>query len=90
MTADETSYTTDAEVKANGTKLWGPFAIGAGQTATIGWDESAKLFTGTGKAALLEEVKGDGIFTLYFVGSAGTYSFNVENGVLVLTLDGGI
>ena len=87
MTPDQTSYTTDVQVKANATPVWGPFDVAAGQTVNIGWDESAKLFTGAGKQMLIDEVKGDGIFTLYFVGNAGTYSFNVENGTLVLTLD---
>ena len=90
MTADETSYTTDAQVKANATKLWGPFDVAAGQTVTIGWDESAKLFTGPGRALLLEEIEGDGIFTIYFVGDAGTYNISVNDGVLVITLEGGI
>jgi hypothetical protein len=90
MTADQTNYTTDAQVKANAVPLWGPFTVAAGQTVTIGWDDSAALFTPGGKALLLDEVKGDGIFTLYFVGQAGTYSFTVNDGVLVLTLDAGL
>ena len=90
MTADETSYTTDAQVKANAFKAWGPFDVAAGQTVTVGWDESAKLFTAVGRQALIDEAKGDGVFTLYFVGNAGTYSFQVNDGVLVLTLNAGL
>ncbi len=43
-----------------------------------------------GKAALLEEAKGDGNFTLYAVGAAGTYSFTVANGELLLVIDAGL
>jgi len=91
ITPEETTYSTEAQVRANGIKVWGPFDVAAGQTVTIGWDESAQLFTSEGRwGALLEEIKGDGIFTLYLVGTAGTYSFEVNDGVLVLTLDAGI
>jgi hypothetical protein len=96
MTNGETDYATDAEVRANGIRLWGPFALGAGETKTIGWDESADLFPDAGKAALLEEIQGDGgadgdgRFTLYLLGSGGTYEFSVEDGALVLVLDAGL
>jgi hypothetical protein len=90
VTTTETSYTTEAQVRANATKVWGPFNVAAGQTVNIGWDESAKLFTTVGKQLMIDEVKGDGIFTVYLIGTAGTYSFEVHNGLLVLTLDAGL
>jgi hypothetical protein len=96
MTNAETDFTTDAEVRANGIRLWGPFALAADETKVIGWDESAALFQEAGKDALLEEVKGeggtngDGRFTLYLLGSAGTYQFSIDDGALVLVIDAGL
>ena len=87
MTADETSYTTTAEVEANGTKLWGPFNVAAGATKTVDWDESAALFTTAGKALLINEIKGDGVFTVYMIAAEDTYSFEVQNGVLALVIE---
>lgn len=87
MTAAPTAYTSANEVKANATKLWGPFQVAAGASRTVGWDESAALFTNTGKALLIQEIKGDGQFTVYAIAAEDTYSFEVENGVLALVLD---
>jgi hypothetical protein len=89
MTAAATAYTTPTEVTTNATKLWGPFNVKAGDSQQVGWDESAKLFDNTGKAVLLGEIKGDGKFTIYAIGNAGTYSFKVDNGVLALTIEAG-
>jgi hypothetical protein len=91
MTPTSTNLADEATVKSTAIKLWGPFnvAAGPGTTKTVDWNESAKLFDKAGKAALLSEVMGDGQFTLYAVGDAGTYDISVENGVLALTLDFG-
>ncbi|HEY6221250.1 MAG TPA: hypothetical protein VIX13_01820 [Candidatus Eisenbacteria bacterium] len=89
MTASPTTYTTPGQVTANATKLWGPFNLAAGATKQVGWDESAKLFSSTGKALLINEIKGDGQFTIYAIANAGTYSFKVDNGVLALVIDFG-
>jgi hypothetical protein len=91
MTADNTAYTTPTEVTTNATKLWGPFDIKAGDTKQVGWDESAALFSSTGKTMLLNEIKppGDGKFTIYAIANVGTYSFKVDNGVLALTIEAG-
>jgi len=91
MTPTSTNLATEALVKSTAIKLWGPFklAAGPGTSTTVDWNESAKLFTKAGKAALLTEVMGDGQFTLYAVGDAGIYDISVENGVLALTLDFG-
>ena len=37
------------------------------ETRPITWDDSAALFNATGRYVLQEELKGDGIFTLYFL-----------------------
>jgi len=77
-------------VPVGATLLWGPATIGpTGASRTIGWDESAGLFTKAGKDLLISEVKGDGQFTLYATGSAGTFDIRVDEGELVLTLDAG-
>jgi hypothetical protein len=87
MTAASTAYTTANEVEANATKLCGPFQVPGNSSKTVGWDESAALFTNTGKALLIQEIKGDGQFTVYAIAAEDTYSFEVENGVLALVLD---
>lgn len=86
-------YTTETELKADPTavKIWGNFALAPNQTKQIDWNESAHLFTKAGKDAIFNEAKnGDGDFTLYAIGSAGTYDFDIKNGALVLVLDAGI
>ena len=89
MTASPTAYTTVNEVTTNGTKLWGPFNLAPNTSKKIGWDESAALFDATGKALLLDDIKKDGQFTVYALSTAGTYEFDVDNGVLALVLDFG-
>jgi hypothetical protein len=90
ITPNSSNYTTEAEVKANGVRLWGPFQLAAGVTKRVDWDTSAGLFDPLGKVTLLNEVKGDGTFTLYAVGTAGTYDFTVTEGSIVLVIDAGI
>jgi len=90
VTAGSTNYTTIAEVQANATRLWGPGAIGAAPDVhVVSWDESSKLFTKAGKDILLQEARGDGDFTLYTFGTAGTYQVKVEDGFLILVLSAG-
>jgi hypothetical protein len=89
MTATTTSYTTVNEVTTNGTKLWGPFHVAAGTSKAVDWDTSAKLFDSTGKDVLIADIKKDGQFTVYALSAAGTYEFDVDNGVLALVLDFG-
>lgn len=89
VTPTTTNYTTEAQVRANAVKVWGPFDVAAGQTVTIGWDDSAQLITAAGEQLLIDETLGDGVFTLYLVGNTGTYNFEVNDGLLVLTLAGG-
>ena len=89
MTPTLTTLADETAIKATAIKLWGPLtlAAGPGTSKTIDWNESAGLFKGPGKTALLNEVKGDGQFTLYAIGDAGTYDISVENGVLALVLE---
>ncbi len=87
LTKDVTNYTTDTQVRANGILVWGPFDLAAGETKRVQWDDSAKLFSPAGKQAVIDEVQGDGIFTVYILGAAGSYSFNVTECTLVLVLD---
>lgn len=89
MTPTSTAYTTATEVSNGATKLWGPLVVlpGAGAAKTIDWNQSAALFSAAGKTMLLNEVKGDGQFTLYAIGNETTYNVTVENGVLALVLE---
>lgn len=89
MTPGLTTHTTVDQLKADATKikLWGAFKVAAGATAVVDWDESARLFTKEGRAALVTETKGDGMFTLYAIAEQDTYTFRVENGTLVLVVD---
>lgn len=91
MTTGSTSYTTVGQVTApgNAIKLWGPFGLGGGATRVVDWDTSAGLFTSAGKAAIIGEAQGDGAFTLYAIGTSGSYSFSIPNAKLVLVLDAG-
>ena len=53
-------------------KVWGPgMRVAPGETKKIGWDDSAALFRKRPAAALLQQVKGDGEFTLYAMGGTG-------------------
>ena len=92
ITASSTSLTTPAAIRAGATKLWGPGTIGAAPaTRTIGWDDSAGLFTAAGKAILLTEAKGDGEFTLYTIGTAGVSNvIEVSKGFLILVIGAGV
>ena len=73
--------TTSTAVKAAGQKIWGTFNLpGYGTAVKIDWDSSAKLFTG--RQALVDEIKGDGRFDLYVLGS-GSYTFRLDKGALI-------
>jgi hypothetical protein len=92
MTPSNTNHTTQAQLTADATKvqLWGPFSLGTGATnVQIKWDDSSGLFDDTGKATLINEVKGDGEFTLYAVGATAPYNITITKGVAVITIDAG-
>jgi len=90
MTPDPTAHTDAVAVALDETavKVWGPLRVGPGATTKIGWDESAALFA-KGRPALLREVMGDGVFTLYALGGTSSYSFRLEHGVLVAVITAG-
>jgi hypothetical protein len=90
MTPALTDHATAADVGTDPTavKVWGPLRLAVDESKKIGWDQSAGLFL-KGKAALLAQIKGDGIFTLYALGASGSYSFRLHNGVLVAVIDAG-
>ena len=91
MTPGLTNHILKSDLDADATKvlLWGPLALGPGKSLTVGWDQSAKLFSKPGKVALVQEVKGDGQFTTYAVGATAPYSLRLENGVAVVVIDAG-
>jgi len=91
MTPATTNHITTGALNADGTKkqVWGPFSVTAGSPVQIKWDDSAKLFDDAGKKAILDEVKGDGKFTLYAVSSSGSYHIQITHGVLVVVIDAG-
>ncbi len=69
-------------------KVWGPLRLGVGESKKVGWDQSAGLFK-AGKAPLIAQIKGDGVFTLYALGASGSYAFQLDHGVLVAVIDAG-
>lgn len=90
MTPGPTAHTDAAAVVLDETavKVWGPLRVAPGETKKIGWDASAALFR-KGRAALLEQVKGDGVFTLYALGGTSSYSFRVDGGSFVAVVAAG-
>jgi hypothetical protein len=79
-------YTTDAQVRAAGSRIWGPITVAAGGTKHIGWNESAQL--SVGKAQVMYEVKHGGQFDLYALGNGG-YHFQLTNGAFVAVIAAG-
>lgn len=79
--------TTGTAVKAAGQKIWGTLNLpGYGTAVQIDWNTSAKLFTG--RQALVDEIKGDGRFDLYALGS-GSYTFRLDKGALIAVVSAG-
>lgn len=91
MTPGLTNHTTETALNADATRVrvWGPLSLGAGASVKVGWDDSAALFSKAGKTALLNEVLGDGSFTLYAKGTGSSYNFTLDNGVAVVVIDAG-
>jgi hypothetical protein len=87
MVADPGSLlTTDAAVRGAGQKIWGALSVPGNGTVHIDWNKSAELFTG--RKALVDQVKGDGRFDLYALGT-GAYSFRIEKGALIAVIAAG-
>ena len=78
--------TTDAAVRGAGQKIWGALSVPGNGTVQIDWNKSAGLFTG--RQALIDQVKGDGRFDLYAIGS-GAYSFRIDKGALIAVITAG-
>ena len=87
--AGGSNFLTAAAVRGAATsrKIWGPMAIGAGATVKINWDASAALFSG--RKALVDEIKGDGVFDLYVISSADPFNLTISNGVLLAVVSAG-
>lgn len=90
MTPSPTGYTDAAAVGLDETavRVWGPLRLAPGETKKIGWDASAALFR-KGRAAFVEQVKGDGVFTLYALGGTSSYSFRLDGGALAMVITAG-
>jgi len=74
-----------AQVRQNGTRLWGPLDLAGNATEKVDWDRSSAVFGG--RQALIDEVKGDGHFTLYvFTTSSGLNSVTVTKGSLIVVV----
>jgi hypothetical protein len=91
MTPNPSTYSNADDVMHDPTamRIWGPLTVNAGATRHVGWDESAKLF-GAGRAPLLAQFKGDGLFTVYAIGRGGPpFAFTVKSADLLAVLDVG-
>lgn len=82
-----TILTTESAVRAAGTKIWGTLSLAPNETKTINWNQSAQLFSG--RQSLVSEIKGDGRFDLYAIGSGTAYNFRISRGALVAVLSAG-
>lgn len=71
------------DLATNGTLLWGPLNVAANGTEHVDWNRSAQLFKG--RQALIDEVKGDGHFSLYVIAS-GTFNLTVNNGAVIAVI----
>jgi len=76
--------TTESAVKSAGVRLWGPLALPGSGTVKIDWNRSAGLFVG--RKALIDQIKGDGRFDLYAIGTTAEYAFRVDKGALIAVL----
>ena len=74
---------TLAQVQSSGVKLWGPLAVAAGATQKVDWNRSATLFVGRQK--LIDEIKGDGQFSLYIIAS-GTFALTITHGAIIAVI----
>jgi len=74
---------TPQQLQANGTRLWGPLAVAGNSTEKVDWDRSSALFVG--RQALIDEVKGDGHFSIYVVAN-GAFNVTVTKGSLIVVV----
>jgi hypothetical protein len=78
--------TTDAAVRGAGQKIWGPMHLNPNGVVQVNWNQSAALFSG--RPALIGQIKGDGRFDLYALGS-GAYTFRIDKGALIAVVTAG-
>lgn len=92
---------TYSQVQAQGTKLWGPVNLAVGETKQVDWNGSAQLFTG--RQILINEIKGDGHFSLYVTDNSGSpvqpttppttalagFNVTITNGALIAVIGAG-
>ncbi len=71
---------TGAQLAANGVKLWGSLSIAGNATEHVDWNRSSSLFVG--RQALVDEIKGDGKFSLYIIAN-GTFNVTVTDGAVI-------
>src|SRR5207249_5161970 len=70
---------TPSQVTANGVLLWGPLTVAGNATQHVDWNGSAQLFKG--RQTLIDEVKGDGRFSLNLLAS-GSFDLTVTKGAV--------
>jgi len=90
FTPGPTAYTNATQVRLNGKMLWaGPELAAAPASFDLDWNKSAGLVDRDSFQSLLEEIQGDGAFTLYVIGAiTGTnYNFLMEDPALVMIVD---
>jgi hypothetical protein len=78
---------TPQQLQADGTRLWGPLAVAGNATEHVDWDRSAALFVG--RQALIDEVKGDGHFSVYVIAN-GTFNVTLKKGSLIVVVGAAI
>ncbi len=71
---------TAGQLATNGVRLWGPLNVAAGATEKVDWNRSATLFVGG--QTLINEIKGDGEFSLYVIAN-GAFDVTVTNGAVI-------
>ena len=78
---------TPQQLQSNGTRLWGALTVAGNTTEKVDWDRSSELFVG--RQALIDEVKGDGHFSLYVVAN-GAFNVTVKKGSLIVVVGAAI
>jgi hypothetical protein len=72
-----------AGLQSAGVQLWGPLTIAANSTEKVNWNRSATLFKG--RQALIDEIKGDGKFSLYVIAN-GAFNLTVTKGAVIAVI----
>ena len=75
---------TPVTLPSSGVILWGPLTIAANATAPVDWNTSATLFVG--RQALIDEIKGDGKFSLYIRGTGPTFDVTLTHGAVIAVI----